>query len=267
MRYLSLGLVLFSLSWIAPWAPAAEAQNRRSRAQPEQEPDGQERAVELAQQALEHYHAGEPEEAIPLLLEARELYPEPLLLYNLARAYEATGETEAALAAYEQYVEERPDAPDRAAMESHIDSLREQLRERERLAQEHEEERRRREAAEARAEEESGAGPWPWVLIGTGGAALGAGVVFGLLAQSERDNAASDPVHETTVAGAERADTFAIVANVLFVAGGVLAATGLVWVIVEGASGGGGDDEDGADGDAALAVAPTPTGVLLRGAW
>ncbi|MBW2464144.1 MAG: hypothetical protein JRH11_21020, partial [Deltaproteobacteria bacterium] len=116
--------------------------------------------------------------------------------------------------------------------------------------------------AESRAAGESGAGPWPWVLIGTGGAALGAGVVFGLLAQSERDNAAADPVHETTVAGAERADTFATVANVLFVTGGVLAATGLTWVIVESASGSVDDD-----GHAALAVAPTPTGVLLRGAW
>ena len=192
------------------------------------------RAAALAQQALEHYDSGDPEKAVPLLLEAHELYPEPLLLYNLARAYEALGRYEDALTAYERYVEEAPEAAHRAAMQSHITSLRDQIAERERLAREREEERRRREAAEslAASREPPSVGPAPWLLLSVGGAALGSGLVLGLVARSERNAAADDPIHETAVATMDRAETFATVANVLFAVGAVLGATGATWLTV-----------------------------------
>lgn len=220
--------------------------------------EDQGRAAELTRRALVHYEAGEAEEAVALLLEARRLYREPVLLYNLARAYEALGRDEEALAAYEQYVEERPDAPDSAAMQAHIESLRAHIAERERLAEERAAERRRRRVAERRADEAGGSGPWPWVLVGAGGAGLGAGLVVGVVAKSERDNAAADPVHETTLDTMARAESMATAANVLFAAGGGLVVTGAIWLIVDALTGGGGAPDDF---DAALG----PNGVLVTG--
>lgn len=217
------------------------------------------RAAELAQRALDHYEAGAPEEAIPLLLEARELYAEPLLTYNLARAYEALGRDAEALDAYQRYVEERPDAPDRAAMETRIASLRAKIDERERLARETEEERRRRERAEARAAEAEGPTPWPFLVLSAGGATLGAGVVFGVLARNERDAAADEPVHLTKVARGEDADRLATVANVLFAVGGALCVAGATWLTLELVRGG--DDEPTAT------LTPTLGGLSVHGSF
>ncbi len=221
---------------------------------------GRDRAAALTREALEHYDAGAPELAVPLLLEARELYAEPTLLYNLARAYEALGRYEDALAAYEAYVDEAPEASHRAAMQSHIDSLRDQLAERDRLAREREEERRRREAAEARAasREASGPGPIPWLLVTLGGATLGSGLVLGLLARSERDAADADPIHESAIATMDRAETFATVANVLFAVGGVLGGAGATWLTVFALRS---DDGEGASVEVTL----SPTGARLSG--
>ncbi|MAQ15143.1 MAG: hypothetical protein CMN30_10175 [Sandaracinus sp.] len=218
------------------------------------------RAAELAQEALAHYEAGAPAEAIPLLIEARELYPEPLLTYNLARAYEALGRREEALAAYRRYVAERPDAPDRAAMETHIASLEAQIEERARLAREREEERRRRELAEARAAEASGPSPWSILVLAGGGGLLGAGLVFGILARSERDEAQAEVVHATRVSRGEDAERLATVANVLFGVGGALAVAGATWLTVELVS-------RRRARAATLALTPFPGGLSLSGTF
>ncbi len=242
-----MATLLFGVVVVVPAHPV-EAQGERG---------AEERALELTREAQARYDEGDLEAAIALLLEARELYPEPLISYNLARAYEAAGNERAALQAYERYVEEQPDAPDRPAMEAHIERLRAQMAERDRLAREREQERRRREAAERRARER-GVNPWPWVLVATGGAALGAGLVLGVVAQSQRDAAAEDPVHVTTVSSFEEARAFATAANVLFVVGGVLALGGAIWLVVNLVSG---DDEE------RIEVGLSPGGVAVRGRW
>ena len=196
-------------------------------------PDPAQRAAELAHRALARYEAGSPEEAIPLLLEAHGLYPEPLLTYNLARAYEALGRRREALEAYRRYVAERPDAPDRAAMQTHIASLEAQLEERRRLAREREEERRGRELAEARAADARRIAPWSYLLLSGGGAVLGAGVVFGVLARAERNAAGDEPIHSIRVRRGEDAERRATVANVLFAVGGALSLVGASWLTVE----------------------------------
>lgn len=225
-------------------------------------PDDTQRAAELAQRALEHYEAGAPDEAIPLLLEARELYAEPLLTYNLARAYEALGRDEEALAAYQRYVDERPDAPDRAAMETHIAALEAKIAEREQLAREREDERRRREAAEARAAEADALSPWPFVIVSAGAATLGAGVVFGVLAKSERDSALDASNHELRVARGEESERLATIANVLFAVGGALAVAGGSWMVVELVR-----RDDDEDRPATLTLAPAGLGLSLDGTF
>lgn len=55
---------------------------------------------------------------------AYELAPVPELLFNMARCQEQVGDPAGAIASYEQYVAAKPDAADRAEVESHVEALR-----------------------------------------------------------------------------------------------------------------------------------------------
>jgi hypothetical protein len=83
--------------------------------------------------------------------------------------------------------------------------------------------------------------PVPWIVAGVGVAVLGAGVAFGVVSQDYDTQAADEPVMATAVDLHSQAETFAILANVFFIAGGLTAAAGLVWGIVSLT--GGGDEE------------------------
>lgn len=80
--------------------------------------------------------------------------------------------------------------------------------------------------------------PWPFVVMGVGALAIGVGVGFGVAFLGADDEYASaDPMTPDQARAAQdafaRAETFAITADVLFVAGGAIAAGGLAWLIVE----------------------------------
>src|SRR5262249_45526764 len=118
-------------------------------------------------------------------------------------------------------------------------NLKSQIDDRDRLVRE-------REAAEARAANRPGdkaAKPEekksvaPWVVTGVGVAAVGAGVVFGLLASSKHDAATTEPVQTTANAEQSQAKTFATIADVSIIAGGAIAAGGLVWGLLSLRSG------------------------------
>src|SRR4051812_49270055 len=66
------------------------------------------RAAELFQKSHRAYRDGQFQEAVDLLLEARQLKTEPVLLYDLGRAYEALGKLAEAADAYGHYLEEAP---------------------------------------------------------------------------------------------------------------------------------------------------------------
>lgn len=194
-----------------------------------------ERALQLFEEAEAAYHEGRIDDAITLLTEARTLAPnEPVLAYNLARAHDAAGHDVEALAAYEAYLEAEPDTSDRGAIASRIEALRAAIDERERVEEERAAQRERDRAREA-AERDA---PWPWVVMGVGLAALGTGVVFGVLMLEDRRIAVEDPVQASAVAALRRAETDALVANVLYATGGAIALGGLIWGIVQVASGG-----------------------------
>jgi len=214
------------------------------------------RALGLFEQAEGAYQDGEFGHAVELLVEARSLYRAPVLLYNLARAYEGLGELERSVEAYEQYVEEQPDASDRGAIERRIESIERQIEERERLAAESEERERElaEERARARAAEEragGGPGPWPYVILGAGAVMLAGGAGTGTAALLLRDDAAADPEHRSSRETFRTAEALATTANVLFVAGGIITAAGLTWILL-----GLGEDEE-QDPNLALRVGPT----------
>ena len=205
--------------------------------------EAREHALDLFMQAERAYEEGDVGGAVALLVEARSIYEEPVLLFNLARAYETLGRVDEALVAYREYLREEPNATDRGAIEARIAALETQISERERLERE-------RAEARARVPDPSSPSPIPWIVAGVGVAAVAAGAVFGALAEAARDDAVGDPVHETAIHTFERGEDFATVANVLFVAGGVTAALGITWGLVDVVTSGG-------DHEASIEVGPT----------
>ena len=79
------------------------------------------------ERALEHYRAGEFDEAIRLLKALQDARPEPALLYNLARAHEGNGDLQDAIDAYRAYLDAEPDAKDAPVIKTRIERLVDQV--------------------------------------------------------------------------------------------------------------------------------------------
>ena len=218
--------VLFGL--VISVAQPALAQGRSARA----------RALSLFEEGVALYDEGEFEQAAALFHRANELYPEPVLIYNYARAKESLGSLEEARDAYLEYLASDPE--DRGAIETRISVLEERianeraLTERaEREAERAEQERRRAEAAARRAAEaERTSVAGPLVLGGVGVATLGGGLASALIgAGHTRD--ANDP--ERSLVDAMDLHDRGVLANRLGLAlasiGGALIVAGVVWLL------------------------------------
>lgn len=228
MSYRSVALALTLLSASPPCLVEA------------QETPARERALELYRQSRAEYDIGDYRAAADLLERAYEIFPEPNLLYNLARAYGSLGEHARAVAAYEAYLEASPEAEDRAIIEARIANSREILAQETRAREQAEAERQ---AALERTRIEAleqipppAPQPTPWVLAGVGAGALVAAAVFGAVSLSERDTANGEPSAIAAAAASDRAVAFAWVANGGFAVGGVVALVGVIWGIVDVAS-------------------------------
>ncbi len=245
MRAAALTVMLFSLPALAT-------------AQATADDDALARAVVLFEESETLYNQGEFGQAAALLRRAYALHADPTLLFNLGRALEGAGDLDGAIDAYGRYLETADEAPDRGAVEARLTTLRAQ----------------RDALAGARASETEPAAPGatedateggggsveiaPWLLVGGGGVVVGVGVALGVLSQDLASQAAAEPVQVEAVALHSDAQTFATVANVLYVAGGVIAGAGLVWGVVSLTSG---------DGDAQARLEVGPGSVGVRGTF
>jgi tetratricopeptide (TPR) repeat protein len=198
------------------------------------------RAVALLNESAEHYREGRFSEAAELLREAYEIEPEPVLLYNLARALEGMGDLHGAVEAYEGYLEGEPEANDRGAIEARLETLRRQIEALERVDPDPEPEPepdpepdRLLDDVEIDDETSGGPSPAPWIVTGVGGAGLIAGAVLGVLAQLRHDDAVVAPIQTERVALAGEADDLALGANIAFAAGGGLLLVGLIWGVLD----------------------------------
>ncbi len=209
------------------------------------EEDPQTRAVELFQASQSSYEAGRFAEAAVYLEEAYRLDPNPILLYNLARARESEGSLSLALEAYQRYLREAPDAADRPAVEARVEALDRVIEERSALEAQLDAERQAR-AAAARAAEEARAavavrpppGPnlAPWVLAGSGALGVAVGGVLGALAAGTHADAEGAPEQVRAADLASQADGLALGANLAYAVGGALVVGGLIWAVLEGGS-------------------------------
>jgi tetratricopeptide (TPR) repeat protein len=183
------------------------------------------RALELFEQSAQAYREGHFQEAVDKLLEARRFKAEPVLLYNLGRAYEALGKPGDAADAYGKYLEEEPEAADRKAIEGRIATLRAQAND---LAA------ARRDPDRPR-DEDDGLSAVPWIVMGVGAAALGTGAVLGVVASGKHDDAVAEPVQAFAVDKQNDAENFARAATVTLIAGTIISAMGLAWLGVRAA--------------------------------
>ncbi len=220
------------------WSDPAFGQSERQR---------RARVVELVTESQTHYEAGRFQQAIDLLRQAYELEQSPTISYNLARAYEGLGDTEGALTAYRRYLEAAPEASDRGAIEQRIAALERQLEDKARLERERDAaakraaaERRRAELERKRREQQPPAQPKrsepsivPLVVAGLGAAVIGGGVYFGLKSRERHEQATDAELARDAANLNDEAKTFALIANISFVTGGVLLLGGASWAIVE----------------------------------
>jgi tetratricopeptide (TPR) repeat protein len=198
-------------------------------AQPD--PPEKTRALELFAESDQHYKAGEFEQAADLLRQAYDLYPEPLLLYNLARALEGLGDTEGAITQYERYLATATAIDDRGAIERRVATLKAQL-----------EAAKPSDTAVAPPTSppivvsESPSRPprrLPWVLAAGGLGVVGGGVVFGLVANNKHQAAIDEPVQAEAAKLQSTAKRYATVSNVMLIGGGALLVGGVVWAVLD----------------------------------
>jgi len=182
------------------------------------------RALELFEQSEKAYRDGKFQEAVDRLLEARRYKAEPVLLYDLGRAYEALGKPSDAADAYAKYLQEEPDAGDRKAIEGRIATLRAQAND---LAAA---------AAKDREREDDPFAVVPWVVAGLGVAAVGTGLVLGAVAKGKHDDAKNEPVQTKAVDEQDSAESLSRAANVTLIAGAVVAAMGIAWLGIRAAT-------------------------------
>lgn len=219
---------------------AAQAQGKPAAPAAAQTP--QARAAELFAKGADAYKRGDFKQAIALLVEARSLDPQPVLLYNLGRAYEDSGDGDAAIATFTKYLEEDPKAGDRGAIEQRVERLKRQRDERLALekqrdaehtraeAEKADRERQEREAAQVRPSRSVG----PYIVAGVGVAGVATGVVFGLLSKSKHDDASAlSTTQRDAIDQQDTAKSFATISTVSFIAGGVLIAAGATWWVLD----------------------------------
>lgn len=181
------------------------------------------RAVELYRQSVERYREGRWAEAADLLREAYRREPDPVLLYDLGRACERMNDARCAIDAYEGYLA-RASPPDRAAIEQRIAAYKTQLAEGgEPQAA----------PAPASAPVERRPSPVPWIVAGTGVVAVGAGIALLLVADAKHEDAVSAETQQRSVDLEASADRTATIGNVTLVAGGAVAAAGIVWGLLD----------------------------------
>jgi tetratricopeptide (TPR) repeat protein len=212
-------------------AIALSARIHVAAAQPE--PPEKQRALQLFAESDQHYKAGEFEQAADLLRQAYDLYPEPLLLYNLARALEGLGDVEGAITEYERYLASNATIDDRGAIERRVATLKAQVE----AAKPHDTSVPPPTSPPIVMAPSTSDRPLPrripWFVAGGGAAVAGVGVVFGVMANSKHDAAVDEPVQAEAARLQSKAKTYATVSNVLLFGGGAIAIGGIVWGVLE----------------------------------
>lgn len=231
---------------------------RTAYAQPK--PDKDTQAKDLFSKGDTAYAEGRYEEALAAFQEAYGLSNRPQLLFNISNALERLGRYPEAVAALDKYLASGK-AKDRDVVQKRLANLKKRVEEQEKeekAKEEAEKARREKEAEERRKAElapkeltpvplgpppeRSGPGALPVVLLVTGGAALVAGGVFGIMtlsAHSEaaegcKAGAAGNLCSDKAKSALDRESTFSLVTDISLASGIVLGGIGLYLLLSSG---------------------------------
>jgi tetratricopeptide (TPR) repeat protein len=204
-----------------------------------------EAAAQLNRRSNELYRRGRYGEAITLLREAYRLNTNPVLQYNLARSCERLGDYACAVEAYEIYLA-GAEPSDRSSIEARLANCRARL------------------AAARTITPDSASGQplprpppvvrndwlrerpsWPrrsprtvlpLVVAAAGASGIAGGLSLTMVARSTHDAAVRDPSQTGAASKHERAESLMRAGSITLVAGGAVAAAGLLWWALDGAS-------------------------------
>jgi tetratricopeptide (TPR) repeat protein len=199
---------------MSAWPACATAQEDQSL---------EEEARGLFEAGSSAYSGGRYEEAVGHFQRSYELSGRPELLYNIATAAERARQDEAALRAYEQFLERVPDTDRRAQVETRIRFLRGQL------------DRGEGPGEPGQPVASGDVGAAPWILAGGGAALAVVGAIVLGVGMSDRA-LVEDPEPgamwtDAQQAAYDRAPGLLTSGLVLLPAGVLLAAVGLVWAL------------------------------------
>jgi hypothetical protein len=99
------------------------------------------------------------------------------------------------------------------------------------------------------------------VIAAAGGAGLATGAVLGWLSENAESDAESDPTFSGALESRERAETLTRAANISFIAGGILATTGVTWGVLQWPARTASPDR------AAIEIEVRPLGVTIQGVF
>ncbi len=216
----------------------ARASTRLVEPAAEEAPAGED-AEALSTQAVDAFKQRDFDGAIALFNRAYELDPQPNFLFNIGRVYEEKGDLDNAIKYYQQFVKQPGvDIEARETALAHLKVLRQTLEELKGdekpttgdpgdTTTDRPEPVDSEAAAKKRKLRIAG-----YSLLGVGGGALVIGAVFGGLAIAKSRDAEDAPLVDDRLSLRQEAKSRANVADGLIITGAVLAATGLVLVLV-----------------------------------
>lgn len=195
---------------------------------------------DLSKQGAARFRAGDYEEAIELFKKAYEVRQIGNLLYNIARCYESMEEHEKAIEYYERFIAS-PDADSESRQVAirRSNEQREILAAKREMARQQDDQRDREPVASppeaTGGEARSGPGALAYITLGGGVAMLGGGALMGVLARNQQQTFAESSDPAVKVQARQTGQRQALVADVLYAAGGVTTLVGLIWVVRGGA--------------------------------
>lgn len=216
-----------------------------------------------------HYDLGDFQQAIDSYKAGYRIKPDPVFLYNIGQAHRMRKEFDQALTAYKAYLRNRPNAPNRADVETKIADMRAERKAdvgkpipvdkpdvvtpppsdtppminspsqlpvdapNQTLVTTSQPDAELSQQLDTQ-DSQHAMKRVPWIVAGAGGLLVAGGVVTGLLAKGKQSDLESEcPTKQSCSPRAQdlrdSGKTLALTTDVLFVAGGAAIATGVIW--------------------------------------
>ncbi len=189
----------------------------------------------MSRDATTKYREKDYTGAIELFKKAYEIEPVPNLLFNIARCYEKLEDWDSAISNYQKFVVE-PDV-EKSARQAALERI--EALNQVKLAQAQTQTTEKPDDTVKKTPAPVGEGPdntWAYVTLGSGLALVAGGVGFGLLASSKQSEFEQAGSVEEKQSARDSGQTFALVADGMYIVGGVVTLVGAYLLLTSGKS-------------------------------